>query len=104
MDRNSSKGTDDPARFPNGLAQDLLNYSCDVPNEKTPKDVLDGLHAITSKRLHLNVYVAIRFPERVTDWASLVVGKTVFLHNIRCRRACGTNGSGRSLTSCQSAI
>ncbi len=81
MDPNFSKKNGDPARFPNGLAQDLLNYSCDVPNAKTPKEVLDGLHAITSKQLHLNVLVAIRFPERVTDLQSLVVGKTVFLHD-----------------------
>ena len=73
MDPNFSKKNGDPAQVPNGLAQDLLNYSCDVPNAKTPKEVLDGLHAITSKRLHLNVLVAIRFPERVTDLESLVV-------------------------------
>jgi DNA-binding CsgD family transcriptional regulator len=52
-----------------------------LSDAKTPKEVLDGLHAITSKRLHLNVLVAIRFPEKVTDFQSLVVGKTVFLHD-----------------------
>ena len=80
MDPNSSTRSGDPAHFPNGLAQDLLTYSCDVPDAKTPKEVLDGLHAITSKRLHLNVYVAIRFPDRATDWDALELGKTVFLH------------------------
>ena len=80
MDSNFNTRTGDPAQLPNGLTQDLLNYSCDVPDAKTSKEVLDGLHAITSKRLHLNVLVAIRFPERVTDLQSLVVGKTVFLH------------------------
>ena len=82
MDPNFNRGIGDPAHFPNGLAEKLLNYSCDVPNAKTPKEVLDGLHAITSKRLHLNVLVAIRFPERVTDLQSLVIGKTVFLHDL----------------------
>jgi hypothetical protein len=81
MNPNFSTGIGDPAQFPNGLAQELLNYSRDVPNAKTPKEVLDGLHAITSKRLLLNVLVAIRFPERVTDLQSLVIGKTVFLHD-----------------------
>ena len=81
MAPNFTARTGDPAQSPNGLAQDLLTYSCDVPDAKTPKEVLDGLHAITSKRLHLNVLAAIRFPERATDWQSLVVGKAVFLHD-----------------------
>jgi DNA-binding CsgD family transcriptional regulator len=77
MDLNFSK----TVQLPDGLAQDLLTYSCDVHNAKTAKDVLDGLHAITSKHLHLNMLCASRFPERATDWESLVVAKTVFLHN-----------------------
>jgi len=77
MDPNSSE----TVQFPGGLAQDLLNYSCDVSHAKTAKEVLDSLHAVTSKRLHLNVLVASRFPERATDWEALVVGKTVFLHD-----------------------
>ena len=81
MSSDSRKRTDEPAQFPDGLAQELLDYSRGVSSAKTPKEVLDGLHAITSKRLSLNVLVAIRFPERVTDWASLELGKTVFLHD-----------------------
>jgi len=80
MSPDSSRRTDDPAQFPDGLAQELLDYSRGVSDAKTPKEVLDGLHAITSKRLHLNVYVAIRFPDRATDWDALELGKTVFLH------------------------
>ena len=76
MDLNFSR----TVQFPGGLAQDLLNYSCDVHNAKTAKEVLDGLHAITSKRLNLNMLVASRFPERATDWEALELGKTVFLH------------------------
>ena len=76
-----SNKTGGQAQFPDGLAQELLDYSRSVSDAKTSKDVLDGLHAITSKRLHLNVLVAIRFPDRVTDWESLEPGKTVFLHN-----------------------
>ncbi len=68
--------------FPNGLAQELLDYSRGVSDAKTPKEVLDGLDAITSKRLRLNVLVAIRFPDRVTDWDALERGKTVFLHEL----------------------
>ncbi len=78
MDPGSSKS----AEFPNGLAQELLNYSSGVPDAKTPKEVLDGLDAITSKYLRLNVLVAIRFPDRVTDWDALELGKTVFLHEL----------------------
>ena len=69
------------AEFPNGLAQELLDYSRCVGDAKTPKEVLDGLNAITSKRLHLNVLAAIRFPDRVTDWSALELGKTVFIHD-----------------------
>ena len=76
MGPNSSK----IVHFPNDLARDLLTYSCDVPNAKTAKEVLNSLHAITSKRLNLNVLVASRFPERATDWEALELGKTVFLH------------------------
>jgi DNA-binding CsgD family transcriptional regulator len=76
MEPNSSK----TVQFPGGLAQDLLTYSCDVHEAKTAKEVLEGLHAITAKRLHLNVLVASRFPERATDWEALELGKTVFLH------------------------
>ena len=89
MDPKVSKNTEDPAQFPNGLAQDLINYSCDVPNAKTPKEVLNGLHAVTSKRLHLNVYVAIRFPDRPTDWDALELGKTVFLHEFDAKGLMG---------------
>ncbi len=76
MDSNSSK----TVQFPNGLAQELLDYSRDVDEAKTPKEVLDGLDAITFNRLNLRVYSAIRFPDRATDWEALELGKTVFVH------------------------
>lgn len=79
MEPNFKTGTVDPNK--NGLVHDLLNYSSDVTDASSPKDVLNGLHAVTSKRLNLNVFVALRFPERATDMKSLVVGKTVFIHD-----------------------
>jgi DNA-binding CsgD family transcriptional regulator len=77
---SNSRNTCAPAQFPDALAQELLDYSREVSYAKTPKEALDGLSAITSKRLHLNVLVASRFPERATNWDSLEIGKTVFLH------------------------
>ncbi len=76
MGPNSSK----PVYFPDDLARDLLAYSCEVPNAKTAKEVLNSLHGVISKRLNLNVLVASRFPDRATHWDALELGKTVFLH------------------------
>jgi DNA-binding CsgD family transcriptional regulator len=80
MTERSTKRTRAASEFPDGLAQELLDYARGVSDAKTPKDVLDGLHAITSKYLNLNVLVASRFPERATDWKALELGKTVYLH------------------------
>jgi DNA-binding CsgD family transcriptional regulator len=81
MGPESDKKSGAPPQFPDRLAQELLSFARDVPGAKAPKDVLNGLHSITSKRLHLNVLCAIRFPQRVTDWDALALGKTVFLHS-----------------------
>ncbi|HZV21606.1 MAG TPA: LuxR C-terminal-related transcriptional regulator [Hyphomicrobiales bacterium] len=66
--------------FPDSLACQLLEYSKGVFDAVTPDEVLGQLHAITSRSLHLNMFGAIRFPQKVMDWGSLKVGETVFLH------------------------
>jgi DNA-binding CsgD family transcriptional regulator len=69
-----------PTPFPEHLAEQLLKYSRDVAKADTPDDVLAQLDAITSQGLHLNVFLAARFPQKVMDWNSLKIGETVFLH------------------------
>ncbi len=66
-------------KFPEKLGRDLLYYARNVSDCETPEEVLDDLDRISSKRLDLNVHMAARFPQRVLDWHSLIIGKTVFL-------------------------
>jgi len=79
-------------RYPTGLAwyDEAMGGLGHVPSTVTMLTGMPGTgkstllrqlaDAITSKGLHLNVLGAIRFPRRVTDWRSLELGKTVFLH------------------------
>jgi LuxR family quorum sensing-dependent transcriptional regulator len=46
----------------------------------TPEDVLNGLHAVTCAIFDLRVLGALRIPRKLTDWDSMRLGKTVFLH------------------------
>jgi LuxR family quorum sensing-dependent transcriptional regulator len=48
---------------------------------ETPMAVLDHLDGVTCPGLDLRVLCAIRFPSKVSDWSSLTLGKTVFLHS-----------------------
>ena len=63
--------------FPDSLAQQLLEYSKAVTEADSPAEVLDRLHAITSRSLDLNVFGACRFPQRVMDWGALKVGEPI---------------------------
>jgi DNA-binding CsgD family transcriptional regulator len=63
------------------LGERLLCYSVHVDSLATPEAVLDRLHDITSAALGLNVLLAGRFPNNVSDWKSLSLGKNVFLHH-----------------------
>jgi DNA-binding CsgD family transcriptional regulator len=67
--------------FPASLAHEIVEFSSNVASSGTPKEVLDRLHALTSTRLNLNVLGAVCLPRRVTDWESLRLGETVFLHD-----------------------
>jgi hypothetical protein len=74
-DAERSSGPD----FTGCLAQKLLEYSKDASGADNPEQVLDRLHAITSQHLDLNVFGAMRFPQKVMDWDALKLGETVFL-------------------------
>ena len=58
----------------------LIDYASRVDELRTPSDVLDELHAITTKSLPLCVLGAARFPLKSADWGSIQLGKSVFLH------------------------
>ena len=58
----------------------LIDYATRVDALRTPSDVLDELHGITTRGLPLNVLGAARFPLKSTDWGAIHLGKSVFLH------------------------
>jgi DNA-binding CsgD family transcriptional regulator len=58
----------------------LIDYATRVDALRTPGDVLDELHGITTRGLPLNVLGAARFPLKSTDWEAIHLGKSVFLH------------------------
>jgi LuxR family quorum sensing-dependent transcriptional regulator len=58
----------------------LLDYASRIGEWRTPIDVLDELHSITTKSLPLHVLGAVRFPAKAAGWGSIRLGKSVFLH------------------------
>jgi LuxR family quorum sensing-dependent transcriptional regulator len=58
----------------------LLDYAARVDEFRSPDEVLDGLHAITSRELQLPVLGAARFPIKSGDWEAVQLGKSAFLH------------------------
>jgi DNA-binding CsgD family transcriptional regulator len=58
----------------------LLDYASRVDKLRTPGDVLDELHLVTTMSLPLSVLAAARFPLKATDGVSSQLGKSVFLH------------------------
>ena len=76
----AASGLVDVRHIPADLGPKLLDYSLDVADLRTPEDVLNGLHAVTSATYDLRVLGAVRIPRKVTDWNSMRLGKTVFLH------------------------
>src|SRR5882762_3586036 len=67
------------ARFAD-LQASLIEYASHVDEFRTPSDVLDELHAITTRSLPLSVLAAARFPLKSGDWGSIQIGKSAFLH------------------------
>ena len=58
----------------------LIDYATRVESLRTSSDVLDELNAITTKSLPLSVFGAARFPLKSTDWGSIQLRKSAFLH------------------------
>ncbi len=72
-------GTAPVAHFADLQAR-LVEYASRIGELRTPNDVLDALHVITTKSLPLCVLGAVRFPVNATGWSSAQLGKSVFLH------------------------
>jgi DNA-binding CsgD family transcriptional regulator len=62
------------------LARKLFDYTVEVESLDSIDDVLDRLHAITSRYCRVNVLGAALFPLSWGDWSSVEKGRTVFLH------------------------
>jgi LuxR family quorum sensing-dependent transcriptional regulator len=61
---------------------DLLEYSRSVNGSRTPQDVLDNLHRVTSTScVSLSVLGAARLPLKSNDWDAMRLGQSVFLHS-----------------------
>jgi hypothetical protein len=68
----------------------IFDYASSVHDLRTPSDVLDELHDITTKSLPLPVLGAARFPSKAAGWDSVQLGNSVFLHK-EPRRGGGKN-------------
>ena len=62
------------------LQAGLIDYASRVDQLRSPDEVLNELHAITTKSLPLSVLGAARFPLKSGDWESIVLGRSAFLH------------------------
>ena len=58
----------------------MIDYASRVEQLRSPDEVLDELHAITTKCLALSVLGAARFPLKPGDWEYIQLGKSIFLH------------------------
>src|SRR5262245_35023222 len=63
------------------LGRKLVASAVEFAELETPREVLDQLDNVTSPHLDFRVLGALRFPSKVSDWCSLALGKTVFLHS-----------------------
>jgi DNA-binding CsgD family transcriptional regulator len=62
------------------LQTGLIDYADLVEELRSPDEVLEGLHAVTTRHLPLAVLGAARLPLKSGDWASIKLGKAFFLH------------------------
>ena len=63
------------------LQEGLLEYSRSVNTSRTPQEVLDTLHQVTSTSfVSLSVLGAARLPLKSNDWDAMCLGQSVFLH------------------------
>ena len=58
----------------------IIDYTDRVEELRSPDEVLDELHTVTTRDLSLSVLGAARFPLKSGDWESVQLGKSVFLH------------------------
>ena len=72
----------------------LVDYAGHVDELRSPEEVLNELHAVTTRSLPLPVLGAVCLPIKSGDWESVQLGKSVFLHD-RCPRGMvgGARGS-----------
>jgi len=65
--------------FPD-LQAGLIDYASRVDQLRSPDEVLNELHAITTRTLPLSVLGAARFPVKSGDWDAIELGRSAFLH------------------------
>jgi len=71
--------TSRPAAFAD-LQTGLIDYANRVEELRSPDQVLEELHAVTTRHLPLSVLGAARLPLKSGDWASIRLGRLAFLH------------------------
>ena len=71
-----------PGRQTDGvdLQTGLVGYADSINDLQSPDQVLNELHAITTRSLPLSVLGAGRFPTKSGDWEAVQLGKSIFLH------------------------
>jgi DNA-binding CsgD family transcriptional regulator len=62
------------------LHAQLISYAERVDELRSPDQVLNELHAVTTMHLPLQVMGAARFPLKWGDWESVQVGRSAFIH------------------------
>ena len=62
------------------LGSKMLRCAAQTHAFRTPDEVLDGLHKVTSSACNISVLAAGLLPLRWGDWSGFEMGKTVFLH------------------------
>jgi LuxR family quorum sensing-dependent transcriptional regulator len=62
------------------LQAGLIRYAGHIDELRSPDEVLDKLHAVTTRYLPLPVLGAARLPVKSGDWESVQIGKSAFLH------------------------
>jgi DNA-binding CsgD family transcriptional regulator len=59
----------------------LVDYAGQVAELRSPEEVLNELHAVTTRSLPLPVLGAVCLPIKSGDWESVQLGKSAFLHD-----------------------
>ena len=65
---------------PAKLGDEMLHFAATVDTLDRPEHVLDGLHAVASEHLQINVLGAAIFPLRAGQYDAFEAGTTAFLH------------------------